>query len=110
MRLYHICAFSLYSAFAFCAEFNPKLGKGVNSSETKTFASLVTGIETQTDTSNPALTRLFHERKIQSREDLHQALDINASISAKGLWGAAGASAGYFSNVTISSDSFYWLV
>jgi hypothetical protein len=88
--------------------YQPRLGAGVNASETKTFRRCVT-IPVST-TRHAFAKRLYTELAIHDRNELNSALDVSASVSAKGLWGSASGSASYFKNVQISGDAFYWLV
>ena len=86
----------------------PALGAGVDFSETRSFRRCVT-----TPMGNPRpgfAGRLYRELAVQDRNALNSALDVDASVSAKGLWGGASGSASYFKNVQMTSDNFYWLV
>ena len=56
------------------------------------------------------VSRLYNELAVRNRSELNQALDIDAAVGAKELWGNASGSAGYFKNVQMTTDSFYWLV
>jgi hypothetical protein len=55
-------------------------------------------------------SNLYEEVAVQDRSDLNQAMNVDASVSAKGLWGGASGSASYFKSVKMSADAFYWLV
>ena len=101
-------ALSSDSASAEGLDYQPRIGVGVNASETKTFRRCVT-IPTS-ETRHAFAKRLYTELAIHDRNELNDALDVSASVSAKGLWGSASGSASYFKNVHISGDAFYWLV
>jgi hypothetical protein len=88
--------------------YQPSLGGGVNYEETKTFRTCVN--RTDVATSPLALSRLYKETRISSRRQLNETLNVSASISAKALWGEAGGSFSYFSDVKINEDAFYWLI
>ena len=96
-------------------EFSPALGKGVNTSETKTYDRCVVYNEADpqafiSETANPSLSRLYNELQIKSREDIHRELGIDAAVSAKGLWGSASGAVSHFSRVDLQSENFYWMV
>ena len=86
----------------------PELGTGVDFSETRTFRRCVTGPKTTTRHAAPK--RLYEEIAVSDKADINKALNIDASLSAKGLWGSATEFATYFNQVQMSSDAFYWLV
>lgn len=89
-------------------EYAPTLGSGVNYSETKTFRSCINQIEPIAEA--PALERLYDETRISSRKELDKTLDLDTTVSARGLWGQAEGGVGYFKNVEMDEDAFYWLV
>ncbi len=88
--------------------YQPSLGGGVNYEETKTFRTCVN----QTDVASTplALSRLYKETRITNKRHLNETLNVSASISAKALWGNAGGSFSYFSDVHFNEESFYWLI
>ena len=88
--------------------YRPQLGAGVDFSETKTYGQCVT--TRIGETPYGMASSLYDEVAVSDRNALNAVLSVDASVSAKTLWGNGGASAGFFKNVQMSSDAFYWLV
>lgn len=87
----------------------PVLGIGVNFAENTTFGNCIT----MTDTVTPSggfERRPYTETRVTSRQQLNEQLGVDASVSAKGIWGSGGASGSYFKNLEMSDESFFWLV
>lgn len=87
--------------------YRPALGAGVDFAETKTYGQCVTVHASETPYG---MSSLYDEVAISDRHELDSVLNVDASMSAKTLWGNGGASGSYFKNVHMSSEAFYWLV
>jgi hypothetical protein len=88
----------------------PELRRGVNLAETRTYMTCVKGTGSESKSSASSMNRAYFEHRIHNVSELHTALGISSSASAKFKWGSASGNFSRFAETSVSEEYVYWLV